>query len=400
MSDSSRILVINGPNLNLLGTREPDIYGSMTLDELDSMCRQWGSELGFEVETFQSNSEGGLIDRLHEARSGTAGVVINAGAYTHTSRALGDAVLAIGVPTVEVHISNVQEREDWRQVSFIEDAAIYTIYGRGISGYRDALRHLAARFSHPAKEISYGEHPDQLGDLRLPATGAHHPVAVLLHGGFWRQQWTRDLMDEIAVRLCRRGIATWNLEYRRLGTGGGWPDTFLDVALGIDHLGDFADEYDLALDRVAVVGHSAGGHLALWAAARRTLTHTDLGGDPVVRPRIAVGLAAVSDLNAAQRAGLGEGAVDSLLAGSPTHATLYRSLSPIEMLPLGVEQIIAHGASDEAVPVSMSVDYVKAATQAGDRVHYIEVPDGGHMDLIDPNGAVWGQIGEALTEQL
>lgn len=395
-----RILVINGPNLNLLGSREPEVYGSTTLEELDQMCREWGSEVGFDVETFQSNSEGALIDRLHEARTNAVGVILNAGAYTHTSRALGDAVSAIGIPTVEVHISNVQEREDWRQVSLIEPASVRTIYGRGIDGYRDAMRHLASRFSHSVEDIAYGDHADQRGDLRLPNGGESHPVAVLLHGGFWRHQWTRDLMDRLAVHLCQRGIATWNLEYRRLGAGGGWPDTFLDVASGIDHLTDLAPRHNLALERVAVIGHSAGGHLALWAAGRRTLTHIDLGGDPVVRPRIAVGLAPISDLVAAQRAGLGNDAVGALLAGSPSHATLYRSLSPIEMLPLGVEQIIAHGELDEDVPIAMSVAYTKAAMQAGDRVRYIEDAEANHMDLIDPDHPVWGQVAEALTQEL
>ena len=400
MPDPARILVVNGPNLNLLGARQPDVYGSTTLEELDGLCHEWAGSLGMEVDTFQSNAEGALIDRLHAARHDAAGVVLNAGAYTHTSYALGDAIRAVGLPTVEVHISNVKEREPWRGVSVIEPACVHTIYGRGIEGYRDALRHLAARSAGPFTTLSYGSEHAQVGDLRIPNVGGAHPVAVLLHGGFWRHQWTRDLMDGLAVHLTGRGIATWNPEYRRVGAGGGWPETFLDVAQSVDFLAEIAPDHDLALDRVAVVGHSAGGHLALWSAGRRTLANTDLGGDPAVRPRLAVGLAAVSDLAAAQRAGLGDDAVDPLLSGSPYHASLYRTVSPIEMLPLGVEQIIVHGEADDVVPVSMSVSYAQAATQAGDRVRYIEDADADHSDLIDPASRVWTKVAEAITEHL
>ncbi len=400
MPTTLRFLVINGPNLNLLGTRQPEVYGSTSLEELEAQCRQWASGLGAEIETFQSNSEGALIDRLHAARANADGVVLNAGAYTHTSYALADAIRAIGIPTVEVHISNVKEREAWRGISVLEPACVHTIYGRGIEGYRDALRHLAARSSGPSTTIAYGSDPSQVGDLRVPAAGGPHPVAILLHGGFWRHQWTRDLMDGLAVHLTGRGIATWNPEYRRIGAGGGWPETFLDIAQSIDFLAEIAADHALALDRVAVIGHSAGGHLALWAAGRRTLANTDLGGDPVVRPRLAVGLAAVSDLAAAQRAGLGDGAVDPLLSGSPFHAGLYRTVSPIEMLPLGVEQIIVHGEVDQVVPVSMSVAYTRAATGAGDRVRYVEDADADHSELIDPASRAWTTVAEALTERL
>lgn len=400
MTTPARILVVNGPNLNLLGTREPEVYGSTTLSELDAMCQEWGAALGYEIDTFQSNSEGALVDRLHAARTEVSGIVLNAGAYTHTSYALHDALVGIQVPTVEVHISNVREREDWRKQSVIEPACVYTVYGRGIDGYHDAIRHLVAGASRPVTTIAYGPHADQVGDLRIPDGGGAHPVAVLLHGGFWRHQWSRDLMDGLAVHLSGRGIATWNLEYRRLGTGGGWPETFLDVSQGIDHLTELAPHHALSLDRVAVIGHSAGGHLALWAAGRRTLANTDLGGDPAVRPRLAVGLAPISDLAEAQRSGLGNDAVAELLAGSPHHRNLHRTVSPIGMLPLGIEQIVVHGQPDDAVPIAMSIEYTQSATQAGDRVQYIEDPTASHLDLIDPNSDVWMQVAEALTERL
>ncbi|MGI9611149.1 MAG: type II 3-dehydroquinate dehydratase [Acidimicrobiia bacterium] len=135
------VLIINGPNLNLLGTREPDIYGTTTLSALDAMCVDWGSELGLSVSTFQSNHEGAIIDRIqaHDAD----GIVINAGALTHYSYAIYDALVAAGLPTVEVHISDIHEREDWRHNSVLQPACLAQITGEGPNGYRRALEILA-----------------------------------------------------------------------------------------------------------------------------------------------------------------------------------------------------------------------------------------------------------------
>lgn len=138
-----RVLVANGPNLNLLGTRRPDVYGSTTLADLDAMCGEWGGALDLDVVTFQSNHEGELIDRLHEARLDCAGVVINPGALTHYSYALHDAIEAIGLPTVEVHISDTEAREAWRRVSVIRPVVIAAVIGKGVDGYRQALAMLA-----------------------------------------------------------------------------------------------------------------------------------------------------------------------------------------------------------------------------------------------------------------
>jgi len=140
-----RVLVVNGPNLNLLGTRRPDIYGEVTLGELEERCRQWGAAAGVTVGTFQSNHEGALIDRLHEAIGTADGIVINPGALTHYSYALHDAIEAIGIPTVEVHISDIAAREPWRARSVVSAACVATISGEGLDGYRQAIEHLAAR---------------------------------------------------------------------------------------------------------------------------------------------------------------------------------------------------------------------------------------------------------------
>lgn len=138
-----RVLVVNGPNLNLLGVRRPEVYGSATLGELEDRCRAWGAELGLEVVTFQSNHEGAIIDRLHECPGTFQGVVLNPGALAHYSYALHDAVEAIPLPVVEVHLSDITLREAWRAHSVVSPACAATITGRGLQGYRDALALLA-----------------------------------------------------------------------------------------------------------------------------------------------------------------------------------------------------------------------------------------------------------------
>src|SRR5512139_1366743 len=137
------ILILHGPNLNLLGTRETDIYGAMTLDEIDRRLRQAGEEFRLEVRSFQSNSEGALIDALHQARSWASGVIFNPAGYTHTSVALRDAVAGIGLPVVEVHLSNVHAREEFRRTSMIAPVCVGSIAGFGWRSYLLALNALA-----------------------------------------------------------------------------------------------------------------------------------------------------------------------------------------------------------------------------------------------------------------
>jgi 3-dehydroquinate dehydratase II len=141
------ILILHGPNLNLLGSREPDVYGRLTLAEIDQRLFILGRELAMEVQSFQSNHEGALIDALHEARGWAAGIVINPGGYTHTSVALRDAITAIGLPVVEVHLSNVHAREEFRRRSLIAPVCLGTIAGFGWYSYALALRALADRLS-------------------------------------------------------------------------------------------------------------------------------------------------------------------------------------------------------------------------------------------------------------
>ncbi len=381
-----RIVIINGPNLNLIGTRSPEIYGSTSLGELDASCRSWAADLGAVVETFQSNHEGDIIDRLHAARDAD-GVVINPGAFTHYSFAIRDAIEAISIPTVEVHISNVQDREPWRRISVVSDVCVATVFGRGIIGYRDAIRHLIARASWPVETIEYGPDPDNVGDLRIPRGPGPHPVAVLLHGGFWRNTVARDLLDAAAVDLTERGWATWNVEFARVGGGGGWRATTADVATAIGSLNVFAEGHRLDLDRVIVVGHGSGGQLALQSAVGT--------GEPQISAVVAI--APIADLEAAHQAGIGADAVKAFTRRTPDQSPeRYAAASPIRNLPIGVPLLIVTGDQDDRVPATISREFAGRAADEGDTVVYHELEGVGHNELIDPATRAWSKVAEEI----
>ena len=388
-----RILILNGPNLNLLGSRRPDVYGLTSLAELDDRCLAWGADLGVTVDTFQSNHEGDLIDRIHLARRSADGLVINPGALTHYSYALHDAIEAVQIPTVEVHISNIHAREPWRRTSVTAPACVYRIFGRGIDGYRWAMRHLRERAALDFEIVSFGDGPDRVGDLRLPRGGGPFPVLTLIHGGFWRDPWTRDVMDAAAVDLTRRGWATWNIEYHRVGEGGGWPATLHDVAAAIDRLASLAEAADLDLGRLALVGHDAGGQLALWAAGRNRLEPGAPGANPILSPTAVVALAGISDLGTAVRIGLGDNAVEAFLRRTPADGPQrYALADPSSLLPFGIPILLMHGETDDRVPASLSQEFAGRAADCGDPVVYHEIEGAGHMDLIDPRSPAWQRV--------
>jgi acetyl esterase/lipase len=223
-------------------------------------------------------------------------------------------------------------------------------------------------------------------------------VVVLIHGGFWRAAYDLGLMRPLAADLAARGIAAWNLEYRRVGQpGGGWPGTLNDVAAGVDALAVAAPGLGLDLDRVALVGHSAGGHLALWAAG------PPLPGSPPRRvlARAAVSLAGVADLEAGDAERLGNGAVAAFIgAGRADAPERYLAASPIACLPLGIPQLLVHGDADDDVPVAQSRAYAAAAGAAGDHAELLELAGEGHFVVIDPSSAAWAATTDWLAARL
>ncbi|MFC0626427.1 alpha/beta hydrolase family protein [Kribbella deserti] len=244
------------------------------------------------------------------------------------------------------------------------------------------------------QRVTYGPDPSQVADLHLPPGDAVVPVAVVIHGGFWMSGYGVELATPLAEDLAAHGIAGYAIEYRRVGDGGGWPATFEDVAAAIDAL---EGQPRLDLRRVVAVGHSAGGHLAVWAAGRHRLPPTAPGAAPKVVLKGAVSQAGVLDLVDGVRANLGGQAVRSLMGASPSEdPARYELASPYEQVPLDVPISLVHGAADRIVPIEQSRRYRDAATRAGATVTLTELPDVGHFEFIDSGHSAWRSCREEL----
>ena len=257
-----------------------------------------------------------------------------------------------------------------------------------------------------ATRIAYGPGPQQFGELRVPAGRGPHPVVMIVHGGCWVAKLEKldervvalDLVRPIAADLAANGFATWNLEYRRLGNdGGGWPGTFQDVGAGADHLRQIAGKNQLDLTRVVVIGHSAGGHLALWLAARSKLPQSsELYVRDPLRLKGVVDLDGPGDLKAVipmQQPVCGAPVVTQLMGGTPEdRAQRYREGSPIEMLPLGVPQEFFAGR----MFANQAPAYVEAARRAGDTANATVAAQSGHFVFIDPGSSTWPQVVKAI----
>ena len=240
----------------------------------------------------------------------------------------------------------------------------------------------------PDHRLSYGEDPLQFGELRLPEGEGPFPVVIVIHGGCWLAEYDLRYMSAFAEALTAAGVATWSIEYRRVGDeGGGWPGTFQDVADAADFLLEIALEHNLDLDQTAAVGHSAGGHLALWLAGRKWLDVGDpLRGESALALNGVVALAGIPDL-AAYAAPEGCGAaVSGLLGGEPGEVVdRVQRASPIAMVPLGVTQALVIGEHDPIVPKTQADSFVDAARQMGDSVAVITILGAGHFELVDPS---------------
>ncbi len=251
------------------------------------------------------------------------------------------------------------------------------------------------------RRIPYGPNPLQFGDLRMPEGEGPFPVVVVVHGGCWLSEYNLDHIAAFCAALTDVGLATWSLEYRRVGDeGGGWPGTFQDVARGTDHLRDLAKDYPLDLERLVAVGHSAGGHLVLWLAGRNLLPEDSavISENPLPISGVVV-LAGVSDLEVAHEQNVCGDVVDRLLGGTPDEVPArYRQASPMHLLPLGVRQRLVHGDLDGIVPLEMSRHYETAGKKRGDDVALIVCPDAGHFEPIAPETPAWRLVRDAIRE--
>ncbi|MEU9505495.1 alpha/beta hydrolase [Micromonospora sp. NPDC048170] len=243
----------------------------------------------------------------------------------------------------------------------------------------------------PDVTVSYGDHPDQVADLRVPAgSGPARRLVVVVHGGFWRAEYDRRHTDPLAVGLAALGHPVAQVEYRRTGQpGGGWPGTLTDVLAGVTELPRLAAGAlpgRVAAGPPLLVGHSAGGHLALYAAATATAT---VGG--------VLALAPVSDLAEAYRLDLDAGAVAALLGGGPAEfPDRYAAADPRSLVPVPTRTVVVHGALDQQVPIAMSREFVAAGRAAGGDIRLVELPECEHYGLIDPESEVWPHVTAAF----
>jgi acetyl esterase/lipase len=264
------------------------------------------------------------------------------------------------------------------------------------------------------QRLPYGDLPLQFGDLWLPRKSpvAHHrwPVLIFVHGGWWSARYGLDYGGFLCDAMRSKGVAVWSLEYRRLGdVGGGWPGTMQDVAAGADHLVKLAEAFPLDLTRIAASGHSAGGQLAFWLAARHHIPQGSVLAEP--HPRIGlrgvVGLAGAVDLRLTIDLGgylrftSGAPAVRALMGGSPKAVPdHYAAADPGLLLPLGVPQILVQGSEDDQIPPELPNRWAQNAVRQGDRVDVKIVPGADHFDVVDPMSKAWPVSQEAMLRVL
>jgi len=237
--------------------------------------------------------------------------------------------------------------------------------------------------------LPYGTDPNQFGDLRLPKATGPFSVVLNIHGGFWRAQYDLSHAGHLCAALTTKGLATWNIEYRRVGNpGGGWPGTFEDVAAAYRFLPQIAKRYNLDTAKNVVMGHSAGGQLALCLAAHETTV------------KRAVSLAGVLDLQQAFDLHLSNDAVVAFLGGKPKDVPEhYHEADPMQ-LKIAATQWLIHGAADDVVPAFFSRNYAEKKKESGEDVHYSEISTAGHFDLIDPRSAAWPRVENTVMHLL
>lgn len=247
--------------------------------------------------------------------------------------------------------------------------------------------------------IPYGDHPLQFGDLRLPHGDGPHPCAIAIHGGFWRNLHGLEYLGHICAALAARGVATWNIEYRRVGDpGGGWPGTFHDVSTASRYLFAHSAELNIDPERVIVLGHSAGGHLASWLASLgRIPSNSEIASAPLPLRGVAP-LAGVMDLERCFDLHLSNDAVVEFLGGTPADVPArYAATSPVALVPSPVPHLLVHGTWDENVPIELSERYQHAATATGGRSTLLALPRADHFDVVDPKSPTWPAIEDAIV---
>lgn len=252
--------------------------------------------------------------------------------------------------------------------------------------------------------IRYGDDPNHFAEIRFPNGKGPFPVLFVVHGGFWQSVYDLSHIGHLCAALTSKGIITCNIEYRRIGNpGGGWPGTFQDISLATRSIVQTTrsdPRFDHA--RAAILGHSAGGHLALWLAGSHRISRgPPLYIDEKQAITKAISLAGVSDLRLAWKQKLGHGIVTRLMGGTPNeYPEKYDAGSPIELLPTGASQALVHGTNDDIVPISQSEAYVEKAERLGDWPTLVKLKEAGHFELIDPESQAWPLVANAVLSLL
>ena len=258
----------------------------------------------------------------------------------------------------------------------------------------------------PAKgeRVQYGTHPLQFAELRFPSGKGPFPLLFVIHGGWWLSAYDLTHIGHFCAKFTSYGIVTCSLEYRRIGdAGGGWPGTFLDVANAIDYFeARLTSDVRVDIKRAAVIGHSAGGHLALWLGGKHRIPKNSvLYTGQNQRLIAAISLAGVTNLPIAWELRLGDDAVGKLIGGSPDqYPERYAEASPLELLPMGLKQVLIHGRADEVVPISQSKGFAQTAKAAGDEASLVSLDGFGHFELIDPESRAWDAVAHSTLAAL
>lgn len=367
---TTEITVLRGP--------APDVHRGTWCD----LAATAANQLGAVVTCRDVDDERGFLDAVADLASRQASAVLVPGRHLDLGSVLeaGD-VLGQRAVWLSVEASDEPGRTPGGQLM---------VQGRGVAGLTWCIGRLVAQQRWPRRTIELGRERERWVELRLPEATAPAPVVVLVHGGFWRSPWQLDLMDAVAVDLVARGLAVWNLEYRRPDRHG-WEAACHDIATGIRALAAAPSAIDPT--RVALLGHSAGAQLVLRAAADGIAPSSS--GVSLV-----VSLAGVLDLDVTHSRHLGEGAVQLALGGTPRRRPdVYASSSPMSRIPIGVLGLVVQGLEDDINLVEMHRRYMVAARAAGDEVEAIEAP-GDHFAVIDPTSTIWRQVAAAVVERL
>lgn len=306
------------------------------------------------------------------------------------------------LPVVEVfletdlgHHQRIDAKEPGQKI-------VRTIYGRGPRSIFWSMHFLKHYRDYPFQTLRYGKERDHIGDLLVPEGIGPFPVVMLVHGGFWRDSYYRDSTLGIAADLAQRGIAGWNIEYRRVGpSGGGYPETQEDILNALNHLKELAGSHPLDLTSVAVIGHSAGGYLSIWGSSIPTGLLATIMPEPQVPVQLGISLAGVTDLDEAHKSGGGDKAATHFLKGAAENPELRKQLSAAYLnYAKSTQLILAHGTLDEYVPVELSEYTYDLLKEKKENIDLVVYPETGHNEFVDPDSSAWQDIASRVCEIL